>query len=75
MGNGKSWPPCLELVIESMARNGRSRSGKIYASRTVLWKKTCVVKTKDWGQNVQRGGFLGEKEERRLIIMLSFTYH
>lgn len=39
VGNGRTSPPCLELVIESIA-GSESRSGKIYAVRILFCKQT-----------------------------------
>lgn len=53
MGNERPWPPCLELVLESMAACGRSRSGATYAVGTVLWKQPWVVKREVCGRKVK----------------------
>lgn len=53
VGSERPWPPCLESVLESMAECGRSRSGVIYAVRTVLWRQPWVVKRKVCGRKVK----------------------
>lgn len=64
----------MELVLESMAGNWRSRSGKICAVRTVLWKQTWVVKRKREGAGRLKRRLLkckqGEKAYNDIVLYL-----